>query len=388
MHGEQAFRLFEEFVRNEQFPCVGAKSALARDALTVIGASDIRRTTNDLDIHRALSEFGAGLDIESPVVSSFAVVFDGPEELSEEEFEAALWDRVQALHNLDVATGTPWNDDVDDDPNSPHFSLSLAGEAYFVIGLHPRSSRPARRFPRPALVFNSHAQFEKLRRDGRYDRMKDIIRQRDVALAGDTNPMLADFGRASEARQYSGRAVDREWQCPFEHKDVHDSNERIEPRSGTAFRLPEGATLTVVDPMGEQVSDLVAFNASDPLEHISSGRSIDYASRMFLTARDILYSNRSRPMLTIVEDEVGRHDFTLTPCSRDTFRIIYGEKNPGGGCQENLSARSLLTDGPDDIPIAFNVFMHVAVNETTGEISVLPPKSKAGQKTCFARRWT
>lgn len=159
---------------------------------------------------------------------------------------------------------------------------------------------------------------------------------------------------------------------------------RIPPRSGVAFEVKKGETLTVIDPEGEQVSDLVAFSAADRREVISSGRSIDYASRIFLTTGDVLYSNRSNPMLTIVEDEVGRHDFTLTPCSRDTFRIIYGDTDPHRGCQGNLEA-ALAPHGiePDDIPIAFNVFMHVTVNGETGEIAVLPPKSKAGQKTVF-----
>lgn len=159
---------------------------------------------------------------------------------------------------------------------------------------------------------------------------------------------------------------------------------RIPPRSGTAFELKKGQLLTVIDPEGEQVSDLVAFNAADTREYLSSGRSIDYAGRMFLTTNDILYSNRSIPMLSIVEDEVGRHDFSLTPCSRDTFRIIYGDTDPHHGCQGNLeNALAPFGIGPDAIPIAFNVFMHVAVDGDTGEIAVLPPKSKAGQKTVF-----
>ncbi len=119
-------------------------------------------------------------------------------------------------------------------------------------------------------------------------------------------------------------------------------------------------------------------------EYISSGRSIDYASRMFLTTGDLLYSNRSNPMLEIVADEVGRHDFSLTPCSRDTFRIIYGEEEPHHGCQGNLE-QALEPYGltGDDIPIAFNVFMHVAIDGESGEIKVLPPKSKPGQRVVF-----
>src|SRR5690606_4531069 len=115
-----------------------------------------------------------------------------------------------------------------------------------------------------------------------------------------------------------------------------DKMNRIEPRSGTAFRLKKGQTLTVRDPNGEQVADLLAYNTSDTAEVLSSGRTLDYASRIFLTTGDPLYSNRSNIMLDIIHDDVGRHDFLLTPCSEDTFRIIYGDQSPYPGCFGNL----------------------------------------------------
>ena len=160
--------------------------------------------------------------------------------------------------------------------------------------------------------------------------------------------------------------------------------EIIPPRSGVSFQLRCGQVLTVIDPEGEQVSDLVAYGAADIEECISSGRSIDYASRIYLTTGDVLYSNRSNRMLTIIRDEVGRHDFSLTPCSKEMFRIIYHDEQPHHGCQGNLE-RALAPHGvsPDRIPIAFNVFMNVMVNPATGEIKVLPPLSRAGSSISF-----
>ncbi len=158
----------------------------------------------------------------------------------------------------------------------------------------------------------------------------------------------------------------------------------ISPRSGVAFRLAKGERLKVIDPKGQQVSDLLAFNADDLREVISSGRTLDYASKIYLTAGDPLYSNRSRIMLQIVEDMVGRHDFLLTPCSKDTFRIIYGDEDPHQGCFGNL-AEALAPYGvqPDDIPTAFNVFMNVPINAETGALTVEPPLSKAGDYVVF-----
>jgi len=158
---------------------------------------------------------------------------------------------------------------------------------------------------------------------------------------------------------------------------------RIQPRSGVAFTMKAGERLTVTDPMGRQVADLLAFNATDVGEAISSGRTLDYASKIYLTAGDTLWSNRSTPMLDIIEDMVGRHDFLLTPCSKDTFRIIYGHREPHRGCFGNLAA-ALAPYGvtEDCIPVAFNCFMNVPV-ASDGSFAVLPPLSRAGDYIRF-----
>lgn len=159
----------------------------------------------------------------------------------------------------------------------------------------------------------------------------------------------------------------------------------IAPRTGCAFVLTKGDMLKVLDPCGEQVADLLAFNRHDVDEAISSGRSLDYASRIFLTKGDPLYSNRSNVMLRIVEDTVGRHDFLLTPCSRETFRIIYKDPEPHQGCFGNF-VRALEPFGiaADRIPVAFNCFMNVAVDSSTGSLRVDPPLSHAGDYIVFA----
>lgn len=158
----------------------------------------------------------------------------------------------------------------------------------------------------------------------------------------------------------------------------------IAERSGTAFTLAEGASLTVIDPRGEQVADLLAFNADDMGEAISSGRTFDYAEAIYLTTGNKLYSNRSRVMLEIIGDTVGRHDFLLTPCSVDTFTHFYPDLPPYRGCFGNL-AEALAPYGvtPDMIPTAFNCFMNVPVDGATGKLSVLPPISRAGDSITF-----
>ncbi len=205
-------------VAAQEFPCVGAKSAMARGTLKVIACHRLDSNWNDVTIHRALMEWAEEYRADPGGLRSLAISFEGPIDIDEARFETLMWERIQSFADKDAWLGHPYDHRVSADPSDPHFSLSFGGEAFFVVGLHPHASRPARRFPRPTLVFNLHDQFERLREEGRYDTMRAKILKRDVALAGDINPMLARHGEASEAAQYSGRLVGEEWRCPFSDK--------------------------------------------------------------------------------------------------------------------------------------------------------------------------
>lgn len=211
---------FKDFIRNPPFPCVGAKSALSKGQMRILVARDITSGWDDMRIYPALLAFICRYRERPSLFQSFAVVFEGPGDLSEEGFEHHLWARAQSLSDKDSFLGQAYDERVADDPDNPHFSLSFAGEGFFIVGLHPQASRPARRFASPVLVFNLHAQFEQLRAEGRYEGLRTAILERDAALAGSTNPMLARHGESSEARQYSGRAVGRDWVCPFQGREV------------------------------------------------------------------------------------------------------------------------------------------------------------------------
>ena len=157
------------------------------------------------------------------------------------------------------------------------------------------------------------------------------------------------------------------------------SRHRLQPQTGIGLRLEAGQILRVIDPVGEQVSDVVAFAADDKSEWLSSGRSLDYNNTIYLTSGHVLYSNRSNPMFTILEDRVGRHDFLLTPCSPETFEILYeGQEGYHPSCFENL-AKNLEPFGiaGDDIPTTFNVFMNVGI-KPSGELEIGPPLSGPG----------
>lgn len=211
----------KSMIEDQDYPCVGAKSALANGQIECIEASDIRYPDDDAAIVAAVQDF-AGRHGEAAMFVSLAVLFEGPVGLDELGFELALWTRLQTMHEID-RRDFGWDESVSADPKSPAFSMSIGGCGFYVIGLHPNSSRIARRLSRPAMIFNLHRQFEDLRNDGRFAQIRETIVTRDIEQQGTENPMLADHGEASEARQYSGREVGKDWACPFRPLP-HDPN--------------------------------------------------------------------------------------------------------------------------------------------------------------------
>lgn len=214
---------FQDFVKDPGFPCVGAKSALGTGGMRFVVGRDIRSAWDDLRIYPNLLDLARSYRAEPRLFQSLVVLFERDAGLDELGFEDVLWRRLQSLSAKDEWLGQDLDPRVSDDPDSPHFSLSFGGEGFFVVGLHPGASRPARRFARPALVFNLHDQFERLRAQGRYEKLRESIVVRDTALAGTPNPMLARHGTSSEARQYSGRFVGSDWKCPFSGRRASDA---------------------------------------------------------------------------------------------------------------------------------------------------------------------
>lgn len=203
---------FREFIIDKNHPCIMANTVFAMEdyKLQLYENLGTKTTAKKLleDLRAYLNEY----DFSSNKFETFIAVFPEAEIISEIEFENLLWRQLQFIHEQDPID---WDDRVSSDPEDTNFSFSIGGSAFYVVGMHPKSSRKARQAPYPTIVFNLHWQFEKLREMGAYHNVRDKIRKRDTELQGSINPVLEDFGESSEARQYSGRNVGSAWKCPF-----------------------------------------------------------------------------------------------------------------------------------------------------------------------------
>lgn len=205
-----------EFILDDH-PCVMAQSVIADDSIEIQefdGMTDAHSIQRLFDL---LKNYVIRQDLNSKDFESFIAVFRNDKFLDEKNFESALWKLLENLHQLD---DQPWDPETSSNPSDKNFSFSLHGTSFYIVGMHPHSSRFARKSPYTMIVFNLHAQFELLRTINRYDRVRSLIRRRDKNFQGSVNPMLTDFGTKSEARQYSGRKVDDDWKCPFNTKKL------------------------------------------------------------------------------------------------------------------------------------------------------------------------
>ena len=210
---QNAYRDFYSHIAGENFSCVGAKAALRGEIFRFGFYNEMNAAEFNRLLALDLRSFAAEQKDAASNYASFAAIFDAPLFENENEWEIALWKQIENLHHLDG--DAIWDPAVSSRPEDVDFSFSFAGTGFFIVGLHPNSSRIARKFSRAAMVFNPHAQFDRLRELDQYERLQKTIRARELKIQGSLNPNLSDFGTASEARQYSGRAVEANWKCPF-----------------------------------------------------------------------------------------------------------------------------------------------------------------------------
>lgn len=204
---------FRALVLDPEFPCIGARSAISQASYRFGMYPEIDTAATTAGLAYDLFDFVREQEDLAGEFSTFIACFDAPKVRDGVEFESLLWGQLKRLHDVDAPVHG-WDPSVSQDVDDPRFSFSFGGRAFFIVGLSPAGTRWARTFPWPAMAFNAHFQFERLRATGQFGKVQRVIRDRDRALEGDINPNLADFGEHTEARQYSGREVPADWRPP------------------------------------------------------------------------------------------------------------------------------------------------------------------------------
>lgn len=151
----------------------------------------------------------------------------------------------------------------------------------------------------------------------------------------------------------------------------------IPPYAGRAVQLRRGQRLCLIDVQGQQVGDFVCFNRHDPTEHVSPAHMRASLGSIRLKVHDPLHSNRRRPLMRLVKDTVGVHDFFFPACDYWRYKVDFGlEEHPS--CHDNLvAALAPHFDTVPPLPDPINFFMNNAMGPD-GDYEIRAPLSGPG----------
>lgn len=211
-------REITDFVNQRDYPCVAAKTAIKKKDYRIGVYGDLGSGRFARDLAQDLLYFKQEYSGSKSSFLSFIATFEGTAFATELEFENALWRELSFVASVPESVPeyrASWDPNFSSDPDDENFCFSFGGDAFFVVGLHPGSSRKARRFATPTLIFNLYAQFEQLDEETEFYPMVRTNRKKDIAFQGSVNPMVEKYAEKWEAIQFSGKENPPEWKCPF-----------------------------------------------------------------------------------------------------------------------------------------------------------------------------
>ncbi|SFB02815.1 MULTISPECIES: DUF1989 domain-containing protein [unclassified Bacillus (in: firmicutes)] len=152
----------------------------------------------------------------------------------------------------------------------------------------------------------------------------------------------------------------------------------IQSKTGLALTVSMGQRIKIIDVEGQQIADLVAYNASDLHEKLDSVATRDILQSVHIEKKQSVYSNLYKPMLTLIEDTVGKHDLVSPACRPEMYAVLYNKYDKVESCFNNLNqALDMFGVPAPSQHNPFNIFMNTSVNKN-GEMEYQTSLSKSG----------
>jgi uncharacterized protein len=159
------------------------------------------------------------------------------------------------------------------------------------------------------------------------------------------------------------------------------SDDVVPARAAWSAVVAAGHVLTIVDLGGNQAVDCLLYNAGDTAERYSAPDTIAAQGSLFLTTGSVLRSCEGRPLMTVVADDVGRHDTIGGACSKESNTLRYGHHTwSQHACVDNFLAEGAKHGlGKRDLVSNINWYMNVPV-EQDGTLGIVDGLSAPGRK--------
>ena len=102
-----------------------------------------------------------------------------------------------------------------------------------------------------------------------------------------------------------------------------DAFERIIPaRTGFGFQIDKGDRVKITDLEGAQPVDFWAFNKDDFYEFLSCQHTKPSIEKLYPGIGDSAYTNKRRPIVTVIQDTAGQHDMQFAACDPTRYREL------------------------------------------------------------------
>jgi uncharacterized protein YcgI (DUF1989 family) len=150
----------------------------------------------------------------------------------------------------------------------------------------------------------------------------------------------------------------------------------VPAREARWLAVTAGSVLAIVDLEGRQVGDLMAFCPDLPGEYFSPAHTCSCLVKLVPAVGDELFSNHRTPLLQVLRDDVGRHDYIVPCCDRERYERDFGRPDHGS-CLESLEAAAVDGWFAPRGELAANIFMNNVLGGD-GRIETRTPEHGAG----------
>ncbi|MFN8075807.1 MAG: urea carboxylase-associated family protein [Kineosporiaceae bacterium] len=156
-------------------------------------------------------------------------------------------------------------------------------------------------------------------------------------------------------------------------------DQTVPARAPWSAVVKAGQVLTIVDLGGNQAVDCILYNAVDTDDRYSAAATMSAQSNIFLTTGSQLRTFDDTVLMTVVGDDVGRHDTIGGACSKESNTLRYGHHTKHQhACVENfLIEGSRWGLGKRDLVSNINWYMNVPV-EPDGVLGIVDGLSAPG----------
>jgi urea carboxylase-associated protein 1 len=156
-------------------------------------------------------------------------------------------------------------------------------------------------------------------------------------------------------------------------------DEVVAARAPWSAVVAAGHVLSIIDLGGNQAVDCLLYRAQDTSERYSAADTIAAQGSIFLTTGSVLRSCEGRALMTVVADDVGRHDTIGGACSKESNTLRYGHHTRHQhACVENFLREGAKWGlGKRDLVSNINWYMNVPV-EADGTLGIVDGLSAPG----------